>query len=69
MIVGTIKEYLNNFTVARIGFERKTYIGREFDEVINVTVAVLAGTLSWEVVARIYSMDSSAKCDFILFAL
>ena len=46
-----------------------TYSGRELDEVINVTVAVLVGTLSQEVVVRVYSMDTSAKCDFILFAL
>ena len=49
-------------SAARIGFERETYSGREPDEVINVTVAVLVGTLSQEVVIRIYSMDSSARC-------
>ena len=51
-------------TAARIGFERETYSGREPDEVINVTVAVLSGTLSQEVVVRIYSMDSSARCEY-----
>ena len=50
-------------SAARIGFERVTYSGRESDEVINVTVAVLVGTLSQEVVIRIYSMDSSARCE------
>ena len=48
---------------ARIGFERERYSGREPSEVINVTVAVLAGTLSQEVVVRIYSMDSTARCE------
>ena len=49
---------------ARIGFEREAYTGRESDEVINVTVAVLAGTLSQDVVIRIYTLDSSAKCEY-----
>ena len=47
---------------ARIGFESDTYTGKEPDEVINVAVAVLGGTLSQEVVVRIYTMDSTAKC-------
>ena len=38
------------------------YNGSEADEVINVAVAVLSGTLSQEVVVRIYTMDSSALC-------
>ena len=50
-------------TAARIGFEMETYSEREPNEVINVTVAVLGGTLSQEVVVRIYSMDSSARCE------
>ena len=50
-------------TAARIGFEGEIYSGREPNEVINVTVAVLVGTLSQEVVVRIYSMDSSARCE------
>ena len=41
----------------------ETYSEREPNEVINVTVAVLGGTLSQEVVVRIYSMDSSARCE------
>lgn len=49
-------------SAARIGFERNTYSGREPDEVINVTVAVLSGTLSQEVFVRIYTLDSSARC-------
>ena len=49
-------------TAARIGFERDTYRGSEPDEVINVAVAVLGGTLSQEVVVRIYTMDSNARC-------
>ena len=49
-------------TAARIGFERVMYNGSEADEVINVAVAVLSGTLSQEVVVRINTMDSSARC-------
>ena len=51
-----------SFAAARIGFEQDTYRGSEPDEVINVAVAVLGGTLSQEVVVRIYTMDSIARC-------
>ena len=39
-----------------------TYSGTEAEEVINVVVAVLGGTLSQEVIVRLYTMDSTAKC-------
>ena len=55
-------------TAARIGFERVMYNGSEADEVINVAVAVLSGTLSQEVVVRIYTMDSSALCKNIILS-
>ena len=55
------------YAVATIGFQPETYRDREASEVINVTVAVLTGTLSREVVVRIYSIDSSAKCENINF--
>ena len=48
-----------------------TYNGTEDEEVINVFVAVLGGTLSQEVVVRIYTMDSTARCklSFVKFQL
>ena len=58
----TVRFYDFFLTAARIGFERETYSGAESDEVINVAVAVLGGTLSQEVVVRIYTMDSVARC-------
>ena len=39
-----------------------TYSGAEVEEVINVVVAVLGGTLSQDVTVRIYTMDSTARC-------
>ena len=51
-----------SLTAARIGFESEMYSGVEPDEVINVAVAILGGTLSQEVVVRIYTMDSVARC-------
>ena len=39
-----------------------TYSGVEVEEVINVVVAVLGGTLSQDVIVRIYTMDSTARC-------
>ena len=44
------------------------YNGSEADEVINVAVAVLSGTLSQEVVVRMYTMDSSALCKNIILS-
>ena len=59
----TIESYQSTCsTAARVGFEKTTYNGTEAEEVINVFVAVLGGTLSQEVVVRIYTMDSTARC-------
>ena len=37
-----------------------TYSGTEVEEVINVVVAVLGGSLSQDVIVSIYTMDSIA---------
>ena len=57
-----VDDSIYSFAAARIGFEQDTYRGSEPDEVINVAVAVLGGTLSQEVIVRIYTMDSNATC-------
>ena len=59
----TIDAYQSTCSIAaRIGFEMTTYSGAEVEEVINVVVAVLGGTLSQDVTVRIYTMDSTARC-------
>ena len=67
-ILGFSKKILHLYIfvpiAVQIGFNNMTYTGSEGDEVISVTVAILNGTLSQELVVLIgiLTKEDTAKC-------
>ena len=56
---------INSYNFAEIiGFDRDTYEVYEEAGVVRITVAMLGGSLSTNVVVRLNTSDRSATCEF-----